>query len=113
MNHSCYNSRAAEIHAHEEGILAGREMYLESLREEVESRLNDGDSICLGAYSYNKREILSEGLGAEGELLLAELHTLGTEAAAKALREHLETVLAQWIKDNIDDIAMVEYGVAA
>src|SRR5690606_11188879 len=105
----CYNSAAADRHAHEEGILAGREMYLEALQAEVLGRLDDGQSICIGAVSYTLGEILSEGLVSAPDLRLwADSVALDTEAARKAFRKRAYEIVEDWVKAHIDDIAMVE-----
>ena len=115
----CYNSAAADIYAHEQGIEGGRQMWLESYRDEIESRLNAGESICTGAASYTKAEILGEELELGDFILLAEAATqrsrqIGTEQTnIDLLLDRCDEIISEWLDEHIEAIAATEYSDAA
>lgn len=106
----CYNSMMADEYAYEQGRESEREVWLEQLREEISSQLNDGDEIDIGGYTMTKAEILLEGLTPEDGQLIADLHTLGPAmmmSTTNQLIKRCDEIMEQWLDKHISIIAEI------
>lgn len=114
MGLPCYNSIAADEYAYQQGKEAEREIWEEEKRAEIEQRLNEGGSVCIGYANYTRPEILNENLTELGDMItLNSWLVTGCESDAILFRERCEEIISTWINQHLDDILATEYGYVA
>lgn len=115
MRRYCHNDATVAEHAHREGEQTRREIWEEQKREEIEKRLNNNGSVCIGrGVGYTRVEILIERLFERADLIaLNNWLITGSEPDAIEFRESCEAIINKWIDEHFYDILATEYGYVA